>query len=97
MRGAKGLGRHQLTFHTRLFDRFSLSDQGPGTPGPTEAFLGKLKIASWSFLPQHTQFDDQKPFFFRFDKTATTIHYLIEKNTPNVFSALICTVLLMYY
>ena len=38
MRGAKGLGRHQLTFHTRLFDRFSLSDQGPGTPALQKPF-----------------------------------------------------------
>lgn len=38
MRGAKGLGRHRLTFHTRLLDRFSLSDQGPGTPALQKPF-----------------------------------------------------------
>lgn len=38
VRGAKGLGRHRLTFHTRLLDRFSLSDQGPGTPALQKPF-----------------------------------------------------------
>lgn len=43
-----------------------------------------------AFYPSTRSLTIRNPFFL-VDKTASTIHYLIEKNTPNVFSALICT------
>lgn len=59
MRGAKGLGRHQLTFHTRLFDRFSLSDQGPGTPVLQKPFFMELST------PAHAVWRSETLFFPR--------------------------------